>query len=63
MNHERIRNANRRSSLAIGDIGFPFNKANLCRNGYLLSGSVAPEFNARSTPRWRENDRSRHDKQ
>ena len=32
------------SSLAIGDIGFSFNTANLCCNGYLLSVSVATAF-------------------
>jgi len=61
MKFERVRNANKCSSLAIGAIGFPFNTANLQDVGYLLSGSVAIAFNARSTPRWMENDQSRHD--
>ena len=60
-NHEHMRNAERRSSLAVGETGFPFNTANLCQNGYLLSGRIVRAFNARITPQWTENDRLRHD--
>ena len=62
MNHECMTKSNQRSSLLIGDIGFPFNTVNLPHNGYLLSGSVPLAFNARITPQWTENDQSRHDK-
>ncbi len=53
---EHMWNTDQRSSLAIGDIGFPFNTANLQENGYLLSSSVVPANNARITPKWTEND-------